>query len=50
MGHRRLVAAGVAGVLPSAKRRELFLCHACDSFAWKTGGQINTPTWSEVGV
>lgn len=50
MGHRRLVTTGAARLLPNGKRREMFLCHACDGFAWKTAGRNSAPTWSEVGV
>jgi hypothetical protein len=50
MGHRQLVPTGVARILPNGKRREMFLCHACDGFTWKTAGETTTSTWSEVGV
>ena len=50
IGHRQLVSTGVARMLPNGKRREMFLCHACEGFTWKTASQATTSTWSEVGV
>jgi hypothetical protein len=50
MGHRRLITTGAARILPNGRRREMFLCHACDGFAWRTASRNSTPKWSEVGV
>ena len=50
-GHRQLVAtAATAKILPGNLRREIFLCHACDSYAWKTTPNGFVSNWSEVGV
>ena len=50
-GHRQLVAtAATAKILSSGMRRELFLCHACGSYAWKEMVNSYRPSWSEVAV
>lgn len=50
-GHRQLVAtAAAAKILPSGVRQELFLCHACGSYSWKTTRNRWVTCWSEVGV
>jgi hypothetical protein len=50
-GHRQLVAtAATARILPGNVRREIFLCHACDSYTWKTTPNGFVSNWSEVGV
>lgn len=50
-GHRLLVAtAAAAKTLPSGGRREIFLCHACGSYAWKPTRNGYVSNWSEVGV
>ena len=50
-GHRQLVAtAATAKILPCSVRREIFLCHACGSYAWKTIPNSYVSNWSEVGV
>jgi hypothetical protein len=35
---------------PAGLTQELYLCHACGSYSWKTASQKNPPTWSELGV
>jgi hypothetical protein len=36
LGHRDLTPTGSAKYLRNGARRELFLCHACDSYFWKS--------------
>ena len=51
MGHRLLVGtAATPKVLRSGVRRELCLCHACDSYAWQTTSTNHGFSWNDVGV
>lgn len=36
LGHRDLIPTGSAKYLRTGARRKLFLCHACDSYSWKS--------------
>jgi hypothetical protein len=49
-GHRDLVASGTAKVQPSGVRRELFVCQACDSYAWKNTSHSHSFSWHDLGV
>jgi hypothetical protein len=51
MGHRRLLPTAAAEkLLPGGVRRELFMCHACDGYAWKSSSTNYRPSWSELAV
>jgi hypothetical protein len=51
VGHRQLLATAAAEkVLPSGARRQLLMCHACGSYAWKTASKSYSSSWSELGV
>jgi hypothetical protein len=49
-GHRDLVPSGTAKVRPNGVRRELYVCQACDSYAWKTTSNSHRFSWNDLGV
>jgi hypothetical protein len=50
-GHRQLATTAAATkLLPTGVRQELFLCHACGSYAWKATSKDFRFSWNEVSV
>jgi hypothetical protein len=48
-GHRHLVpTAAAAKILPNGVEQEIYLCHACGSYAWKTSKRTSIPNWAEL--
>jgi hypothetical protein len=51
VGHRLLEPTAAAGkLLPQGVQQELFFCHACSSYSWKTVSQSPHASWESVGV
>jgi len=51
VGHRRLwPTAAAAKLLPQGVQKELFFCHACSSYSWKTVNRSSHASWESVGV
>jgi len=51
MGHRQLLpTAAAAKLLPGGVHREVFLCHACGSYSWKSVSQGPNSSWADVCV
>jgi hypothetical protein len=48
-GHRRLMpTAAAAKILPNGTEQEIYLCHACGSYAWRTSKRTSSPSWLEL--
>jgi hypothetical protein len=44
-GHRHLVpTAAAAKIMPTGVEQEIYLCHACGSYAWRTSNSRFSPT------
>ena len=48
-GHRHLLpTAAATKVLANGREQDIYFCHACDSYAWKTTKRTSSPSWLEL--